>query len=81
MQCSPVPYQKASSNLCLSLELPFGKMTFPNVDVLSSLRFFLEAHFVTTSLSLSVYPMTLGKSPNTRRIKEGLHRKTRTKCW
>ena len=31
--------------------------------------------------SPSLYPMTLGKSPNTRRIKEGLHRKTRTKCW
>ena len=38
-------YQKASSNLCLSLELPFGKMTFPNVDVRSSLRFFFLRPF------------------------------------
>ena len=65
--------------------LPFSRITLREDDFSKRRRpiliafFFLEAHFVTASLS--VYPMTLGKSPNTRRIMEGLQRKTRAESW
>ena len=83
-ECNAAPYRikKPLPTFAFLSNYPSGRWLFQTSTSYPHCVFFLRhISWLPPSLSSSVYPMTLGKSPNTRRIMEGLQRKTRAESW